>query len=51
MNNWNYFEEPRTIGFGFEQQAVACKIDNPESIACWVLDEIEGYRLLEIKVK
>lgn len=51
INQWNYFEEPRKIGFGIDHLAVACRVDNPESITYWVLDEIEGYKILEIKVK
>lgn len=51
MSNWNYFEEPRKIGFGFQQQAVSCRLDSPESIIYWVLDEIQGYKILEIKAK
>lgn len=50
MSSWNYFEQARVIGFGVDEKAVACKIDNPESIIYWVLDDVQGYRLIEIKV-
>lgn len=50
MNSWNYFEEPRVIGFGIDEKAVACKIDKPDSIIYWVLDDEQGYRLIEIKL-
>jgi transposase-like protein len=45
MFDWNYFE-PREIGFSVKEVATACKLMDDGTLAYWVRDAEEGYRLL-----
>lgn len=45
---WHYFE-PREIGFGIKEKAVACKIQKDKSVLYWVIDAEYGLKEFVLK--